>query len=178
MRCGRLGGGVILFSFLAGCAAMGPLEVREKTYGADPPVISQTFAAKEARTGDTWKVYLKAEDPNGDMRRIVCTVDQPGMGTYPVSYIRVKEAGRKELAGYIYLNIPVHEGLDFVTLTLTVQIQDMAGHLSRPAVFPLAVNARAVREAPPQGSFPEKDLRPVMIQLRTPYEDSGKHERD
>ncbi len=178
MRHGRLWGGVILFSFLAGCAAMEPIEVREKTYGTAPPVISQSFASKEARTGDTWKVYLKAEDPNGDMRRIFCTVDQPGMGTYPVSQIRIEEAERKELAGYIYLNIPVRRDLDFVTLTLTVQIQDMAGHLSRPAVFPLVLNARAAREAPPQGAFPEKDLGPVMIQLRTPFEDSGKHERD
>ena len=178
MRVEKLGSGLVLFSFLAGCAAMEPVEVREKTYGTAPPVISQSFASKEARPGDTWKVYLKAEDPNGDMRRIFCTVDQPGMGTYPVSQIRVKEAERKEIAGFIYLNIPARGDLDFVNLTLTVQIQDMAGHLSRPAVFPLALNARAIREAPPQGNFPEKDLGPVMIQLRTPFEDSGKHERD
>ena len=178
MRYGRLFGAFVLFALLAGCAAMEPIEVREKTYGTDPPVISRSFASKEARPGDTWIVYLKAQDPNGDMKRIFCTVDQPGMGTYPVSYIRVKEAERKELAGYIFLNIPGRGDLDFVNLTLTVQVQDMAGHLSAPAVFPLALNARATREAPPQGAFPEKDLGPVMIQLRTPFDDSGKHERD
>jgi len=178
MRYGRLLGAFVLFALLAGCAAMGPIEVREKTYGTDPPVIGQTFASKEARPGDTWVVYLKAQDPNGDMRRIVCTVDQPGMGTYPVSYIRVKEAERKDLAGHIYLNIPARRDLDFVTLTLNVQVQDMAGHLSLPAVFPLALNPRAARETPPQGAFPEKDLGPVMIQLRTPSDDSGKHEND
>ena len=175
---GRLFGGIVLFALLAGCAAMQPIEVREKTYGTDPPVISRSFASKEARPGDTWIVYLKAQDPNGDMKRIFCAVDQPGMGAYPVSYIRVKEAERKELAGYIFLNIPGRGDLDFVNLTLTVQVQDMAGHLSAPAVFPLALNARATREAPPQGAFPEKDLGPVMIQLRTPFDDSGKHEND
>ena len=174
----RLFAGFVSFFFLAGCAAMEPIEVREKTYGTAPPVISQSFASKEARPGDTWKVYLKAEDPNGDMRRIFFTVDQPGMGTYPAAYIRIKEAERKELAGYIYLNIPARGDLDFVTLTLTVQVQDMAGHLSLPAVFPLALNPRSTREAPAQGAFPEKDLGPVMIQLRTPFDDSGKHERD
>ena len=178
MRYGRLLGAFVLFALLAGCAAMGPIEEREKTYGTNPPVIGQSFAPKEARPGDTWVVYLMAEDPNGDMRRIVCTVDQPGMGTYPVSQIRIKEAERKELAGYIYLNIPARGDLDFVTLTLTVQVQDMAGHLSLPAVFPLALNPRSTREAPAQGAFPEKDLGPVMIQLRTPFDDSGKHERD
>jgi hypothetical protein len=178
MRYGRLLGAFVLFALLAGCAAMGPIEERKKTYRTDPPVISRSFASKEARPGDSWVVYLKAEDPNGDMRRIVCTVDQPGVGTYPVSYIRIKEAERKELAGYIYLNIPVRGDLVFVTLTLTVEIQDMAGHLSLPAVFPLALNPRATREAPPQGAFPEKELGPLMIQLRTPFEDSDKQDRD
>ena len=70
MRYGRLFGAFVMFALLAGCAAMEPIEVREKTYGTAPPVISQSFAPKEARPGDTWKVYLKAEDPNGDMRRI------------------------------------------------------------------------------------------------------------
>ncbi|MBP1723562.1 MAG: hypothetical protein H6Q44_1267, partial [Deltaproteobacteria bacterium] len=167
----RLFAGFVSFFFLAGCAAMEPIEVREKTYGTAPPVISQSFASKEARPGDTWKVYLKAEDPNGDMKRIFCTIDQPGMGTYPVSDMRIKEADRKELSGFIYLNIPGRRDLDFVSLTLTLQIQDMAGHLSQPAVFPLALNPRATRESPPPGTFPEKELGPVMIQLRTPFED-------
>jgi hypothetical protein len=175
---GRLWSGLVLFTFLAGCAAMEPLEVREKNYGTAPPVIGQSFASKEARPGDTWKVYLKAEDPNGDLRRIVCTIDQPGMGTYPVSHIRIKEAERKELSGFIYLNTRNSRDLDFVNITLTVQIQDMAGHLSQPAVFPLAFNPRFTQEAPPAGAFPEKDLGPVMIQLRTPSEDSGRHEKD
>jgi hypothetical protein len=175
---GRLWSGLVLFSFLAGCAAMEPVEVREKTYGTATPVISQSFASKEARPGDTWKVYMKAEDPDGDMRRIVCAVDQPGMGTYPASYIRIKEVERKDLAGFVYLNIPGSRDLDFVNLTLTVQVQDMAGHLSQAAVFALALNPRAAQEAPPQGNFPEKDLGPVMIQLRTPYEESGRHEKD
>ena len=176
MRYGKIWSGVVLFSFLAGCAAMEPVEVREKTYGTAPPVISQSFASKEAKPGDTWKVYLKAEDPDGDMRRIVCTIDQPGMGTYPSRHIRVKEAERKMLAGFIYLNTLTSPDLEFVNLTLTVQIQDMAGHLSQPAVFSLSFNPRSTQESPPQGNFPEKDLGPIMIRLRTPHDDSGKDE--
>ena len=167
----RLLGGWVLFSFLAGCAAMEPIEVREKTYGKASPIIQQSFAPKQVGPGGLWKVYLKAEDANGDMRRIVCTIDQPGMGTYPSSYIRIREADRKELSGYIYLNTQLSRNLQFVNLTLTVHIEDMAGHLSQPAVFPLSFNSRSIRETPPAGTFAEKDLGPIMIQLRTPFDD-------
>ncbi|MCJ7495779.1 MAG: hypothetical protein MUP68_16330 [Deltaproteobacteria bacterium] len=38
------------------------------------------------------------------MKYIVCTIDQPGIGTYPVSFTRIKEENRQELSGHIYLN--------------------------------------------------------------------------
>jgi len=54
------------------------------------PVITQSFASTSLGAGDTWKVYLNASDPDGDMKYIVCTIDQPGIGIYPVSFTRVK----------------------------------------------------------------------------------------
>jgi hypothetical protein len=44
------------------------------------PVITNSFACRQIRPGDTWKIYLLAEDPEGEMKAIVCTVDQPGAG--------------------------------------------------------------------------------------------------
>lgn len=67
-------------------------------------VITQSFASTSLGAGDTWKVYLNASDSDGDMKYIVCTIDQPGIGTYPVSFTRIKEENRQELSGHIYLN--------------------------------------------------------------------------
>ena len=133
------------------------------------PVIVQSFAAKELTPGDVWRVYLKASAPNGKMKYIVATVSQPGVGSYPVSSTKIKEANEKELSGYIYLNTAPARSSQFfnLTLTLTVNIKDDKGQFSKPAVFPLSFVAKPVLEAPPEGVFNEQDLGPIMVTLRT-----------
>jgi hypothetical protein len=166
----------IALLLIAGCAAMEPVEVREKMYGKGVPVITQSFASNEIRPGDTWLVYLNAHDPDGDMKQIVCEIEQPGVGVYPVSYTRIKEETRKELSGYIYLTT-LHVNyfsFNFINLTLRVEIQDRAGHYSAPVFFPLSFNALYRQEPPPQNVFKEHDLGPIMIQLRTVDEGSSR----
>ncbi len=135
------------------------------------PVISESFASKQIRPGDTWKIYLKASDAKGGMKNIVSYVEQPGVGRYPISITRIKEADQKELGGYLYLNtFGSGNRMNFIHLTLYVQIQDKEGRFSEPAVFPLYIQSRLTQENAPQGVFAEKDLGPVMIQLRSTNE--------
>ena len=142
--------------------------------GKPTPAIAQSFASKEIAPGQTWKVYLIASDPQGEISNIYATVEQPGIGAYPLSITRVKEGNRKKLSGYLYLSTsnPV-SSLDSVNLTLTVQVQDRSGNLSQPAVFPLSINNRYNQEAPPPGIFEEKELGPIMVTLRTILPDKG-----
>ena len=171
--------GLVLLLLIAGCATMMSFEEREKTYGKEASVITETFASKQLRPGDTWKVYLKASDPDGDMQSIVATVDLVGSGTHPASFTRIKDGNRKELSGYVSLNTwnPSGEGwLNNLTLTLTVQIKDRAGHLSKAVTFPLEFNSRYVQEPPPPGVFPEQNLGPIMITLRSFNDDQGSGE--
>lgn len=158
--------GFLLLFFLTACAGLEPIEVREQTYGKEVPVISQSFASSKISWGQAWKVYLMASDPDGDMKNIVCTIDQPGTGTYPVGITRIKEEDRRELSGYVYLSTIGSGNLDWVTITLHIQIEDMAGHYSKPVSFPLSFDSRYRQEPPPEGVFKEKNLGPIMIQLR------------
>jgi hypothetical protein len=131
------------------------------------PVITQSFASKEINPGETWKIYLNVTDPNGEMKNIYAEVDQPGVGGYPISIIRIKKENRKELSGYLYLVTTTHGSeLEFVNITLTVQVQDKSGTFSTPAVFPLSFSSRSVQATPPQGVFKEQDLGPIMIPIR------------
>jgi hypothetical protein len=166
---------VALLFLTMGCAVLGGMEVREEKYGKSIPVITQSFASKQLRPGDTWKVYLTASDPDGDMRYIVSTIDQPGKETYPVTFTKIKEGDGKDLAGYVYLNTVGVQGLNFVSLTLTVQIQDKAGHFSRPAVFPLSLSFSSQQQTPSPGIFPEKDLGPIMITLRSAFDSDNQN---
>ncbi len=144
---------------------MGSSEVNENVCGPGVPKITQSFASRKIRAGDTWKVYLNASAPDGNMKAIFCFIEQPGVGRYPVSITKIKEEGRKEFSGYIYLNTATSEEMNFINLTLTVQIQDTAGQFSSPAVFPLSIQSRYTQEPPPPGVFKEEDLGPIMIRL-------------
>jgi len=129
------------------------------------PVITCSFASREICPGDTWKVYIHATDPDGDMKTIICAVNQAGRGSYPVSYVRVPEGQGGELSGFIYLNTGAGERLPFIHLTLEVEIQDRAGNLSRPVFFVLAFNPRTEQEAPPPGLFQDQEIGPIMVSL-------------
>ena len=133
------------------------------------PVIVQSFASKELRAGNVWKIYLKASDPEGKMRYIFATITQPGVGIYPVSITRINGENQKELSGYIYLNTAPALPTEFfnLTLTLAVNIQGKGGVFSQPVVFPLSFSSQPVREAPPDGVFREQNLGSIMINLRT-----------
>jgi len=129
------------------------------------PVITHHFASEEIRPGDIWKVYIRAADPEGDMKKIICTVSQPGRGPYPVCYVKIPESQRRDLSGFLYLNTSGSQGLTFTNLTLQIEIQDRAGNMSRPVSFPLAFNPRAQQEDPPLGAFREEEVGPIMISL-------------
>jgi hypothetical protein len=135
------------------------------------PVITRSFASPQISPGSSWKVYLQASDADGDMKAFFCTIHQPGMGTYPVSITRIQEGNQKELSGYLFLDVSPFRNLDFVELTLTVQIQDRAGQFSKPVEFPLSINSRYAQEPPPEGVFQENNLGPILIQLRTVGDD-------
>ena len=163
--------GVVVLLLTAGCATMMSFEEREKTYGKEAPVLTGTFASKQVRPGETWKIYLEASDPGGDMHRIVAVVHQPGFGPYQASYTKIREGTGKELSGYIYLNTSGPYGSEwqnFISLSVTVQIQDRAGHFSEPVSFPLSIQSRHTQEPPPPDKFKEENLGPIMVVLRDP----------
>ena len=174
--CGKVIAAFLLLFFAGSCASWEIFRDPEKEYGKEPPSFVKSFASPTIRPGETWKVYLQGIDPNGDMQSIVAEIHQPGQGTYPVSYTRLKPENAREFSGYVYLNTMTPSGFtwqEFLTLSLTVQIRDKAGHFSAPLTFPLAFSGRFTQEEPPAGVFPEKSLGPVMITLRHYSNDEG-----
>ena len=128
--------GVVALALFTGCSACESLEERELKYGKAPPVIEQSFASKAMGKGDTWRIYLKASDPDGDMKTIVAYFEKGGIpGAASISHTSIKEDDRQEINGYLYW-YPGPD-LDVVPeMGMTVQIQDMAGHLATPFFYP------------------------------------------
>ena len=167
-----------VLAFLSVIMAYGTLqavEIQEGVAGKPVPVITQSFASTEIRPGETWKVYLNAADPNGEMKGFFAIVDQPGVGQYPLSIIRIKKENRKELSGYLYLyTSTTADPLDFVNLKLTIYIRDRLGTFSQPAVFPLSIQSRFYQSAPAAGIFQEQSLGPIMVKLKRGRGGKGK----
>jgi hypothetical protein len=104
------------------------------------PIITHCFAVETGKYAYIWKIYLEAEDPTGDMSKIVSTVDQLGWGQYFADTILIKPQNRHHLKGYIQLNTFSSETptLDVWTqITVKISIIDKARNESNVVVFPL-----------------------------------------
>ena len=160
---------VILAGFVLAISPGIPGAAEKEGQGVAPQ-ITASFAAPELSPGATWKIFLKASDPNGDMRYIVATVKQAGVGVYPVSFTRIREENRKDLSGYVYLNTFSNSNYNsflYYGLTLTLWVQDRAGNFSNPVDVPMTFGSRVeAQQAPPAGTYKDQDLGPIMISLR------------
>jgi len=148
-----------------------PQKLEVKKVSQEVPALINSFASKQIRPGDIWKVYLKASDPNGGMKYIFSIIE--GTGSH-LSVIRIKEENREQFSGYIYLKtFGMNNSPNFLSLTLTIWIKDAAGHLSQPVIFPLELHDNIIPEEPPLGLFEEQDLGPIMVQLQSPTDTGG-----
>jgi len=158
--------GILALLLFTGCTACESLEVKEEKYGKALPVIEQSFASKAMRKGDTWRIYLRASDPDGDMKTILAYFKKGGGGgPTAVSHTQIKENDRREINGYLYWH-PGPEVENFSEMAMTIQIEDMAGHFSKSVSLPLRIQPSGSQELPPEGAFQEKELGPIMITLK------------
>jgi hypothetical protein len=107
--------------------------------GTNAPIITHSFAIEKGYYGYIWKIYIEAEDPDGEMYKIASVVDQTGFGHYPTDFIMVKSQDRKHLKGYIQWNTfssRAHYLREWTQITLKVSIFDKAGKESNEVVFP------------------------------------------
>ena len=73
--------------------------------GTRAPIITHAFAVERGYYGYIWKIYIEAEDPDGDMLRIASVVDQTGYGHYPADWIYLKSP-IKNISKAIFSGIP------------------------------------------------------------------------
>jgi hypothetical protein len=138
------------------------------------PIITQAFATETLPYGNIWKIYIKAEDPDGDMLRIVSLVDQVGYGRYPAQWIYLKAQYGKQLRGYLQGNfyskttVPLNDGTQ---ITLKVSVFDRAGNESNEVVFRLTFLSGGGGLPRPPAPFEQGDnprLGHISFDLRNP----------
>ena len=145
-----------------------------------PPVITNSYAVEKGQYGYIWKIYIEAEDPDGDMYRIASVVDQPAAGRYPTGWIMIKPQYRNHFKGYIQWNTFSSRGplREWTYITLKLSIIDKAGNESNVVVFPFSFESgikdqyRYTLPAPfNEGDLPR--LGYIQIDLYDPTIDGG-----
>jgi hypothetical protein len=143
------------------------------------PVIKHAYAIDRGIYGTFLKIYIEAEDPNGEMAKIATTVDQVGYGHYPTDFIILKPQYRKGFKGYIQWNTFSSRAsnlYEWSRVYVTVSVIDKAGKASNEFVFPFTFET-GVASAPPlpapfdQGDLPK--IGNISIDLFNPYHMGG-----
>jgi hypothetical protein len=148
--------------------------------GTHAPIITHAFAVEKGYYGYIWRIYIEAEDPDGEMLRIASVVDEVGYGHYPTDWIYLKPQYQKHFRGYIQWNTFSSKASylpEWTQITLRVSVIDKAGNESNEVVFPFTFEITPQQYAykPPapfdQGDLPK--LGHVMIDLFYPGQGYG-----
>ena len=140
---------LLLAATLFGCGELW------KLVPVDPgnkPVILDSYAPQNVKPGEVWKILIKAEDKDGDMKDIVAKIAPAGASFLTYSITPVHEGERGECAGYLYVKTPLSSYLRGKMFHLTIYIRDEEGRKSDPVGFLLQFNGRNEAEF----TLPEK----------------------
>jgi hypothetical protein len=166
---------VILLLFLvAGCTACKGVKTAQG--GDEPPMILDSYAAESVRPGATWRVFLKAQDADGDIHSIITQLVQPGIGYYPPDFTYIKGAEREGFAGYLILTTPPDYWLLQEYVEATIIIQDCEGNKSEPVNFTLRFDNKSgfgPQEVPEKWQMAAKrKLGTIMVEIRSIVQDN------
>jgi hypothetical protein len=139
------------------------------------PVIKAACAVDQGYYGTVVRIYLEAEDPNGDMARIATTMDQVAYGHYPTDFIMLKPEYMKYFKGYTewntYSTVATYLP-DGNYVTVRVAVIDKAGNSSNEFVFRFTFQTGVVYAPKPPEPFDQGNLSMlghVLINLYNPY---------
>jgi hypothetical protein len=141
----RLG---VLGVLLAGCAALQPYIAPPPQEKGQSPRIVDAYAAKVIRPGDTWMIFVRAEDPDGDMKTIAAVLWQAGVGFYPTQVNMVKAEDARQFSGYLFMRTPTGFNLNRDELELTLIVRDSQMNRSQPVKLPLTFDLGANQVTP------------------------------
>ena len=147
---------LVLFSGLQGWA--------QSRSGSNAPVITHAFTVEKIKYGDILKVYLEAEDPEGEMVKIATVVDQAGYGRSLTISVYLKQTHGKHFKAYLQWNTFSSKTTlvsEWTPITLTVSVSDKFGNESNAVAFPITFESGVKRASSYQvpSPFDQSDVR-------------------
>jgi len=155
-----------------GCASFTQCEKISTPGKGQPPVILDSYASSQIRPGATWRVYLRAKDPDGDMKDMVQVLVRGDSGPFKTSFVPLKAEYRAEMGGYFFLRTPPptpqtdYSRLGSGGLTLRIVIRDCQENESGHVEFPLRFTRETSHDLPPVWQdVADRSLGAIMFDL-------------
>ncbi|MGE5311385.1 MAG: hypothetical protein ACM3MN_06550 [Nitrospirota bacterium] len=142
---------LVMFAvLLGGCAALQPYIAPPPPDRGQPPRIVEAYASKVIRPGEAWMIFVRAEDPDGDMKSIAAVLWQAGVGYYPTEVNMIKAEDGKRLSGYLFMATPPSFELNWDEFELVLILRDSQLNRSQPVKLPLTFDLTAKQVIPEQ----------------------------
>jgi hypothetical protein len=157
---------------ISGCASFTRCDEIPTSGKGQPPVILDSYAPSQIRPGTTWKVYLRAKDPDGDMKEMIQALMREESSPFDTAFTQIKVEHSAEMAGYIFLRTPTpamadYTRLTFAGLTLRITLRDCQGNKSEQLEFPLHFTLEPAQQDLPSEwqDVADNSLGAIMIDL-------------
>ena len=133
------------------------------------PVIHDSYAPSVIRPGTPWRVYLHAEDYDGDMKEIVALVTQTGTPPFPTKIVKLKDQDTREVAGYLWLATSNDVRLLGDRVEALLVVRDSRDNTSEPLKFSLRFAYQATQEIPEKWRGPaDRSLGALSSEIAAP----------
>lgn len=158
-------------TFIWGCASFTQCEKISTSGKGQPPIILDSYAPSQIRPGATWRVYLRAKDPDGDMKDMVQVLVMGGSGPFKTSFVPLRAEHSEEMGGYFFFRTPSpsqadYNRLGFLGITLRAAIRDCQKNESGYVEFPLHFTYEASHDLPPAWKdVSDRSLGAIMFDL-------------
>ncbi len=140
----------VFAALLAGCVAVQPpVDLPPEVQGT-PPTVLDAYAAGRIRPGQTWLIFLRVEDPDGDMKSIAAVLWQAGVGYYPTQTNMLRADDARQFSGYLSMMTPTGFDLNWDQFELTLIVRDSQGNRSQPVKLPLTFDMGAAPQEIPE----------------------------
>ena len=138
---------------ISGCASFTRCETTSTSDKGQPPVILDSYAPSQIRPGATWRVYLRAKDPDGDMKQMIQVLMRGESGPFKTTFAPLKAEYSAEMGGYFFLRTPSpaqadYDRLGFLGITLRIALLDCQKNKSEYVEFPLHFTFEAAHDLP------------------------------
>ncbi len=133
------------------------------------PVLEKIWAPAELNAGSILRIYIKASDPDGNLRWVIVSGARGGQKAEPTGAvpIRVTKEFRKDMNGYVYWDTKQAS----VTNTegkIWIQLEDWKGNESDTKFVVIRLVPTGAKEERPPAEFKNVEIGPIMVHTLQP----------